>query len=427
MGALAQALERRATTFQQVWGADSDWQGGGTWAGKTVTRDSMLGLSAVFACVRFIVDAISTLPVHAYGPEGPSDPQPDWLERPISRDRSTTLVVHLQQIGTSLLIDGNSYTLALPSIYEPNEVRVLDPRQVEPRRLPDSAPAYRVAGREEFGPEQIIHIPLLRLPGEMKGISPLEAERQTFASAIAAEEFGARFFGNGATLGGVIELPTGADLDETQAKELIDKFEERYKGSKNAHRPGLLTGGATWKPLSVTPEQAQFLETRQYDDERIFRIYRVPPALAGMIREGATSNASSLSQALAFEKHTVRPLVTLIEEAYRPLAGPGPWHYLKFATKGLLRGDPKTQAELYQIELSTRQKTIDEVRSLEDDPPFGGEAGGFLNTPNNLAADPRYEAVGALIRAGFRPEAALEAVGLPPIEHTGALPITVQV
>lgn len=386
MGALAQAFERRATTFQQVWGSDGNWDRGGTWAGKSVNRDSMLGLSAVFACIRFIIDAFSTLPVHVFDDFGPVE-GPGWLAQPIPRDPSTTLVVHLQQVGASLLIDGNSYTLAMPDIYHPAEVRVLDPRKVDPRRQRDGSVLFRIQDNhglgEEFDWHNIIHIPLLRLPGETKGLSPLEAERQTFASAIAAEEFGARFFGNGTTLGGVIEVPQGVDLDETQAKELVDKFELRYSGSKNAHRPGLLTGGASWKQLTVTPEQAQFLQTRQYDDERIFRIYRVPPALAGMIREGATSNASSVSQALAFEKHTVRPFVSLIEQAYRPLVPAG--QFLRFNTKGLLRGDPKTQAEIYHYGLSDTWLDVDEVRGYEDMPPFGGTRGGKLETPNNNA------------------------------------------
>ena len=423
MRLLGRLMESRATTFQQVWGSDGEWDRGGTWAGKAVTRDSMLGLSAVFACIRFIVDAVSTLPLHDFGPDGEAPDQPAWMEQPIPADPSMTLVVHLQQVASSLLIDGNSFTFADPNVYNPAELRVLDPRKMDIRRGPKGAPIYRV-DNVEYDWTNIIHIPLLRLPGELRGLAPLEAERQTFSSAIAAEEYGARFLGNGTTLGGVIEMPAGIDLDEDQAKELVDKFELRYSGSKNAHRPGLLTGGAKWSALSVTPEQAQFLQTRQYDDERIFRIFRVPPALAGMVREGATSNASSVSQALAFEKHTIRPFVTLIETAYRALVPPG--HYLKFNTKGLLRGDPKTQAEIYQIELNTRQKTVDEVRALDEYAALGGENGGLLDTPNNQVADPRFESVGTLIRAGFDPAASLVAVGLPPIEHTGAAPVTVQ-
>jgi HK97 family phage portal protein len=382
MRLLGRLLESRATTYQQVWGADGDWDRGGTWGGKAVTRDSMLGLSAVFACVRFIVDAISTLPLHDFGPEGEAPEQPDWLDRPVPADPSTTLIVHLQQVVSSLLIEGNSFTFADPDVTNPAELRVLDPRKVDTKRGRNGAPIYRV-DNIEYDWSNIIHIPLIRLPGEMRGLAPLEAERQTFSAAIAAEEYGARFLGNGTSLGGVIEMPAGVDVDDDQAKALVDKFELRYSGSKNAHRPGLLTGGAIWKPLSVTPEQAQFLETRQYDDERIFRIFRVPPALAGMVREGATSNASSVSQALAFEKHTIRPLVTLIEEAYRPLVPPG--HYLKFSTKGLLRGDPKTQADIYHLSLTDKWQTVDEVRGLEDMVPLGGEDGGLLETPNNNA------------------------------------------
>lgn len=371
-------LERRDTTFQQVFQSDSDAPAS-PFNDRAVTRNSALGLSAVFACVRFITDAISTLPIH-----NAAGVTPDWLEAPIPRDPNTTRVVHIQQVVTSLLLEGNSYTIASPNVAFPAELRVLDPRLVDPRRESDGSVTYVVRDHRhrlvgEFGSDQIIHIPLIRLPGEIKGISPLEAERQTFSSAAAAEELARRFLHNGTWLSAIVEAPTGVSFTKDQADELIGRIERKYSGSRNAGKVGLLTQGATLRPLSPTPEQAQFLETRQYDDERIFRIFRVPPALAGMIREGATSNASSVSQALAFEKHTVRPAVSLIEEGYSRIEP------IKFNTKGLLRGDPLTQAQIYHYALGDQYATKDEVRGWEDLPLFGDERGGFLETPNNNA------------------------------------------
>lgn len=377
MSLFSRLLERRDTTYQHVWGADLDWSGQPVWSGARVNRDTVLGLSAVFACVRFLVDAVSTLPVDVVDAE-----RPDWLDQPIPRDPSTTLVVHWQQVLSSLLLDGNSFTIAAPDIFRPAELRVADPRNVQCVPQSDGSMVYRLTDGTELDWTQVIHIPLIRLPGASKGVSPLEAERQTFGAALAQEEYASRFYSNGANHSGVIEIPAGAKVS---VDELKAGWEDKHTGLRNAHRPGVLTGGATWKPLSITPDQAQFIETAQLNDERIFRIYRIPPALAGMVREGATSNASSVSQALAFEKHTVRPLVTLIEAAYRPLVGGG---QLKFNTKGLLRGDPKTQAEIYHYGLTDQWLKKDEVREKEDMPLFGGTDGGFLETPNNNAPTP---------------------------------------
>lgn len=384
-------LERRDTTFQQVWGSDAD-NPAMDFGGRRVTRDKALALSAVFACVRFLTDAVSTLPLHVFRQTDAGrlqEPDPDWLEQPVPRDPSTTMVVHLQQVVTSLLLDGNAFTFAAPNVFTPSELRVLDPRKVEIRRGSNGGVVYviqDVNGRatgDEYDWTNVIHVPLIRLAGELRGLAPIEAERQTFSSALAAEELSASWLKRGTFMPGVIENPPGVPFTAEQAKDLVDGFMLHNAGSRNAGRPGVLTGGATWKQLSVTPEQAQFLETRQYDDERIFRIFRIFPALAGMIREGATSNASAVQQALAFEKHTVRPLVSLIETGYQTLVGQG--RYLRFNTKGLLRGDPRTQAEIYHYALTDKWRKVDEVRDLEDEPRFGGDAGGFLETPNNNA------------------------------------------
>lgn len=396
MGALARAFERRDTTYQQVWGADRD-NPAMDFGGKRVTRDGALGLSAVFACIRFIVDSYSTLPLHNYEEREQQDPV-GWMVRPVPRDPATSLVVHLQQVGTSLLLEGNSYTFASPSVLNPQELRVLDPRNVEPRREKDGSIVYTVRDYRsqmvgEFDWSQIVHIPLIRLPGELKGISPLEAERQTFSSAISAEALGANFLRNGTWLSAIVEMPAGVSVEEEDAKQLLRDIEQKYAGTGKAGKVGMLTQGAKLNQLSVTPEQAQFLETRMYDDERIFRIYRVPPALAGMVREGATSNASSVSQALAFEKHTIRPFVTLIETAYRTLLPPG--QYLKFNTKGLLRGDPETQAKIYHFGLSDKWLALEEVREYEE-LPARDDMTGLLETPNNNApgeSPPKLQAV----------------------------------
>lgn len=385
MALFSRLLERRDTTYQQVWGADLDSPSSSF--STRPTRDKILGLSAVFACVRLLTDTVSTLPVHVYDDGGQVDPQPDWLARPVPRDPSITTEVHFQQVVSSLLLDGNAFVLVSPNMAQPAEVRVLDPRNVEIGTGPAGGLVYEVRDHRGgtvgvFDADQILHIPLIRLAGESRGLSPLEAERQLFAGSLAVEELGATFARNGLWLSGIVEVPAGSP-GPADPDEFISRIERKWSGAGKAGKIGMLTGGATLKQLSVTPEQAQFLETMQYGDERIFRVFRCPPALVGMTKEGATSYASSVMQDKGFEKHTIRPLLRTIAPAYRQLLNPG--QYLKFATKGLLEADPKTQAEIYHYGLTDTWLDVDEVRDLEDRRPFGGERGGKLQTPNNNA------------------------------------------
>src|SRR3990167_7490166 len=210
-------FEKRDVTFQQVWGADLD-NPASPYNTASVTRDKALGLSAVYACVRLISDAVATLPLKEYAKQGERrievEPQPDWLDRPIPRDPSVTPEVHISQVVSSLLLEGNAFTLATPSIYNPAELRVLDPRRVEVKRQPDSSVVYKVSdwnGQHvgEFDWTQVIHVPLIRLAGELRGISPLEAERLTFSGAIDAEQLAASFLKNGAWMSAMVEMPPG--------------------------------------------------------------------------------------------------------------------------------------------------------------------------------------------------------------------------
>jgi hypothetical protein len=120
----------------------------------------------------------------------------------------------------------------------------------------------------------------------------------------------------------------------------------------------------------------------------------------------------------------VRSVVVRIE---RPLSRllPGDDTFVRINVNGLLRGDFKTRAEAYRVLMESRVLTKEKVRALEDLPQDDAEVG-YLDTQNNRARDPRTEDVAALIRAGFDPAASLVVVGLPPITHTGALPVTVQ-
>lgn len=397
-----------------------------SWSGERMTQDDAVRTIAVYAAGSLLADTVSTLPVHAYVKRGADrlpDDLPEWLETPDPTDPSLTRIDHMSQLMWSMVLDNNSFTLVLPDVFDPSELRVCNPTRVEARSS-RSGPRYRMrmdgGGEEEVGPDQMVHISRARLGGTGRGISPVGVMSQSLATKRAAERLAAKVFGNGMFLSGQVLLPGPA------APDVIDKLRaditEQYAGAENAFKPGVFANGAKWDVPAINLEQFQLLETNQNVVKEVARAYRIAPYLLGITEPGAMANASVEAQGIEFEKFTIRPYIERIELAYRRLM---PGAYIKFDTKGLLRGDFKTRMEGYALSTGARIQTPAEVRALEDLPPLGSDAV-FLETPNNNAPDPRYQNLARLVQAGYDPAESLAALGLPSIKHTGLPPVTVQ-
>jgi HK97 family phage portal protein len=399
---------------------DSD-DSGESLAGVSITRESSIAISAVYACIRVIAGTIGSLPVDTLERRGPVRlpvDRPAWLDRPEPRNPNVTRVVHMSRVVASMLFDGNAYTLATPSVYEPVELRILDPRHVTIKANPDGSPLYILRKGSEYAElseSRIIHTPLPMFMGSgAKGIAPLEACRQGMALSLASERFGAKFFENGTILSGVIQV--AGPMAQQDQDDLRERWAARYGGVKNAHKPGVLTQGAEWKPLGITPEQAQFIEIRRYQAEDMARLYGVPPSIIGITIPGAVSYASVEQQNLQFVNFTLRNIVESIEASYQRLI-PGPTTFLKFNMRALLRGDSAARGQFYAALANIGAIVPDEVRALEDYSPI---AGGRLprvqlNTASSATADAKAQADAykTLIDAGYPESKAAAVVGLP--------------
>ncbi len=373
-----------------------------TFAGVNVSQNTALRLSAVWTCVRLLTHDISSLPFDAYrqraGERTQIEPKPAWIDEPDITDPAVTGPDHLSQVLLSLLLDGNAFVLAAPSVNIPFALHVLDPQRVQIKREAGKQTSYIVKDRrgqtqESFGPSQILHVPLWRRPGELRGLSPIEAMSQGIGRGIAAEEMGARYFGQGSTFGAVVQYPKDADPDDGQVKEVLDSLNKKHRGLRNAWAVGAITGGGELKELGLKPSDAQLIETEEWTLEQVARAYGVPPSLAGSQKPGAVAYASVEQRSIDYVVHAVLPLTVRLEKAYSRLLPRG--SYVKFNLNGLLRGDAKTRWETYGIALDKKVMTRDEVRLLEDLNPFGGADGGLLETPNNNApAGPAPEPTG---------------------------------
>lgn len=409
-------------------------------SGIEVTADSAIRMSTVYACVRLLGDTISSLPLGAYVRRGRNrisyisafGEQPEWINKP---NPEATRLEFFEQVISSLNIHGNAFILTVRDDMDevrelycihPDDIRIERPSPGEPiiYKMRDSVGAYsRILTSKEM-----LHIPMFRLPGSLYGLGPIAAARLTIGAAMAADTYAAAYFGNAANPGGVIEVPN--ELTEEQASDIGRDWNITHTGPYRAGKIGILSGGATFRPLTLNAADAQLLEARRFNVEDIARLFRVPISLLGHPVAGSMSFASVEAQNLSFVQHSLRPLLERLEQALSGLL-PEPEGFIKFNLDALLRGTTLERFDAYTKGLREGFLSLNDVRSVEDLAPLG-EAGDQYRVPlqNIDAADARdvglklrAEIASSLIQVGFDPKAVTEAVGLPEMAHTG-LPST---
>lgn len=427
---LGRLTEQRAISFQTVWGSGADIEMLNP-AGVNINQQTAFEIVAFFSAVSLISDTISTLPVDALyrnnGEVYPYRPRPAWVDQP---DVDQTRQAHYQQVLVSLLTDGNSFTRVFRDRNgDPVNLVVLDPLSVQIKRNALGRKMFIVDGEKEpLSSEDVLHITDLLEPGALRGVSRVTKLNNALGVASALQSYAATFFGQGATTSGVIEFP-GPLLTKEQAQTLQEGFDSRHKGWRKAHKTGILSGGAVYKQTTVPNDSAQFLESRRFAVEEIARAFNIPLHLLGV--PDTASYASVEQNAIQFVTHTLRPYVEKLEWAYTRLL-PSP-AYLKFNVNGLMRGDFQTRIQAYSVASQAGFMSVNDIRRLED--MRSVEGGDVYRVPlanvNLSAADlPEQEGKVAmatkLINAGFDPASTLAALGLPPIEHDGGVPTTIQ-
>ena len=234
---------------------------------------------------------------------------------------------------------------------------------------------YEKDGRTYFLPDtDVLHIPGLGFDG-LVGYSPVAMAKNAIGMAIATEEYGAKFFANGASPGGVLEHP-GVVKDPGKIRE---SWNAVYQGSGNAHRVAVLEEGMKFQPIGIPPEQAQFLETRKYQLNEIARIFRIPPHMIGDLEKSSFSNIEQ--QSLEFVMYTLDPWVIRWEQAIsRALFSDSEkrQYFVKFNVDGLLRGDYQSRMNGYAVGRQNGWLSANDIRELENLNRIPPELGGDL-------------------------------------------------
>ena len=221
---------------------------------------------------------------------------------------------------------------------------------------------------------EVLHIPGLGFDG-LIGYSPIAMAKNAIGMAIATEEYGAKFFANGASLGGVLEHP-GVVKDPARIRE---SWNAVYQGSGNAHRVAVLEEGMKFQSIGIPPEQAQFLETRKFQINEIARIFRIPPHMIGDLEKSSFSNIEQ--QSLEFVMYTLDPWVVRWEEAMqRALFSESEkrQYFVKFNVDGLLRGDYQSRMNGYAVGRQNGWLSSNDIRELENLNRIPAELGGDL-------------------------------------------------
>ena len=223
-------------------------------------------------------------------------------------------------------------------------------------------------------PSDVLHIPGLGFDG-LVGYSPIAMAKNAVGMAIACEEYGAKFFANGATPGGILEHP-GIVKDPAKVRE---SWNAVYQGSSNAHRIAVLEEGMKYTPIGISPEQAQFLETRKFQINEIARIFRVPPHMVGDLEKSSFSNIEQ--QSLEFVKYTLEPWLVRWEQAMvRSLLSKTEkeQYFIKFNVDGLLRGDYESRMNGYATARQNGWMSANDIRQLENLDRISKKEGGDL-------------------------------------------------
>lgn len=348
-----------------------------TKAGQAVTPTTALNLVAVYSCVRLLAESVAALPVEAVRTEGDTrtpSAAPAWLTAPNPDMTGQELI---EQCMASLTLQGNAYVYVVrsPSTGSPLELWPLHPDALRVERTQTGALVYtaqetghRLTPVDSPSTGDLLHVRALTIPGSAVGLAPVDLARESIGLGLAAQEYGARWFSQGASPSGVIEVD--GPLTEAGAKMLAKQWAEDHVGSMRAHLPGVLTNGAKYRPISVTPEQAQFLQTRQFQLTEIARLFRVPPHMLGAPSGETMTYANTEQWGTEFVTHSLRPWLVRLETAFSRLLPDG--SNVRFRAEGLLRGDSKARADFYASGLSNGWLVPNEARRWEDLPPLDG-------------------------------------------------------
>ena len=364
-------------------------------SGERVDEKSAMQIATVYACVRLLAESVACLPLHLYqldGEDGKLKAKDHPLYKILYRQANPemTSFSFWEVMMTHLLLWGNAYA----QIVRDGKNGILGlypllPENVEMDRENGGELYYiyhaytdEVPGETNkdilFRRDEILHIPGMGFNG-LVGFSPIAMMKNALGTTLAVERYGSSFFKNGAQPSGVLEHPGVLKNPE----KIRQNWSDVYGGAGNAHKVAVLEENMHYKPISLPPEDSQFLSTREFGVEEICRIFRVPPHMVQDLKRSTYNNIEH--QSIDFVVHTLAPWLTRIEQAIIKdllLEEEQAQYFPKFNVDGLLRGDYKSRMEGYAIGFANGFLSPNDIRRLENMDPIPEDEGGNVYVAN---------------------------------------------
>ena len=329
-----------------------------------------LTFTAVWAAIRLLSESVSTLPVGVFRKENNGD------KIEVDSDLSFLIkyqpnsyqnkITFYEKIMMDMLTNGNSYVKIirstngrvvelLPLNYADVDIYVLENKLY-----------YSVDNtNDNIESENMLHFKLLTGADGITGLSPIQQNMNSLGWYADVEEYGRTFFKNGAKLSGVLQ--TDRALSEQAIDRLRNSFNKNYSNLKGSNQTAVLEEGLSFKPISISADQAQFLSSRTYSLQEVCRIFGLPPHMLSDLSKSSFNNIEMQSQ--EFVSYSLMPFLNKIELEMslklfrRNNIGR---EYIKFNVNGLLRGNVKDRADYYKTAITNGWMTVNEVRTKED-------------------------------------------------------------
>ncbi|WP_223554870.1 phage portal protein [Pseudomonas sp. BF-R-01] len=369
------------TAFWQEWIGTSS-------SGKSVTVDSSLRLSTVWACVRLLSESVSTLPLKLYRrmPDGSRQVATDHpLYRVLCRSPNIEMTPQrfMLMVVASICLRGNAFIEKKMIGTRITALIPLLPQCMKVERLANGRLEYSYTEngtKRVIAEKMLVHIRGFGLDG-VCGMLPITTGRDIIGAAMSAEEAAAKVFANGLQASGFLTVEggsaQGAGTLTDKQRELLRASLAAFSSSTNAGKTMVLEAGLKYQGITMNPEAAQMLETRSFNVEEICRWFQVPPFMVGHMDKQSSWAASTESQNLHFLTNCLRPLLVNIEqEITRCLIGDqdSDEFFAEFSVEGLLRADSAGRSAYYNGALTNGWMNRNEVRRKENLPPIpGGE------------------------------------------------------
>ena len=392
---LAAPIEHRGANPYSEWGSTAppppSTVSGGAVGGLSVTVESATQVAAVYGCVGLLADSVMTLPLRvmdrpAWDPAAKQIETPEWLERPFEMMSYSdwivcfvwSLALRGEFIGHIIERDRQGNPTQIAPV--PPDMAKVDVKKTSDANGPAGSFEWKLAN-VVVPTEDIFHVKYQSMPGMIRGISPIQMMRYEFGLAHSTDVWAANFYQNSANPQGVIEVP--GELNEAAAREMKSSWAAKFGGINQANTPAILSEGAKFAPINISPADQQLLESRKYSAEAISGlVFRVPPHMIGLNERSTSFGRGIEQQECGFVANTLSGYTVRGERALTECLPKG--MFVNFDLKQRIRGSALELAQASSLLMLSGQTVADETRGKWFDlPPLPDGEGQKVFAPIN--------------------------------------------